>query len=114
MKKIISIVLCVVMLFGLIGCSSNPEEKISFDKVVIKPNENAGLTTVLGEITNNNKEKHSVEITITFYDEEGNILGIASGTVLDLPGNTTKTFEAYGKEIFPKDSKYKIQVTSII
>ncbi len=114
MKKFILILACFLLLGVISGCSSSPEEKISFDKITIKPNESAGLTTVLGEVTNNNNNKHTFEFMITFYNNEGEILGTANGVVFDLSSKSTKTFEASGNEVFPEDAKYKIQINNII
>ncbi|WP_425447735.1 FxLYD domain-containing protein [Dethiothermospora halolimnae] len=112
MKKLLILLLTVSLLLGIVGCSSDPEENITFDKVTIK--QDKGMTKALGEVTNDNSKDYSFFYTITLYDKDENILGTLTGSEPKLKEGETKTFETSTNETFPKYESYKIQIDTIV
>jgi uncharacterized lipoprotein YehR (DUF1307 family) len=112
MKKILLLAMVIVLIVSLTGCSGSKEEKIVFSNTKVELNKENNFTRVFGEVSNNDSKKHTFSFTVTFYDNDNKILGTASGAMLDLEANKTKTFDSYGNGIFDTNN-YKIQIDTI-
>jgi hypothetical protein len=85
---------------------------ISFSNTVIKGE--YGTTTVNGEVMNHDKTKHSFTLTVSFYDKNKKLLGTAVGTVNDLSGGATKTFDAVATGDYSKAASTKVEVDTMV
>lgn len=89
----------------------NKSNLISFSNTVSKTT--YGMTTVIGEIKNNDIIKHSISLTVTFYDNDGKIMGTGTGFVSDLSPSDTKTFEIASMEDYSTSNSYKVQINKL-
>jgi cytoskeletal protein RodZ len=68
--------------------------------------------SVTGHITNNEQDKHSANISATFYGSTGNVVGVATGSAIVQPGQTL-TFTLKTSQNVTSYTRMVVQVTSI-
>lgn len=73
-----------------------------------------GYYEVLGEATNNDTVSHTANVTATFYNASGAILGTAIGTVNDLAPGQTKTYTLFGGDKVAGYTEIKVQVSTLL
>lgn len=99
-----------------VGTSPTPtkqaQQQIEFSNTVVK--NTFGITSVYGEVKNNDTKAHSFTLKASFYDGDGKLLGTASGAVNDLNGGDTKVFTAIATEDFSNAASHKVQVDTVI
>lgn len=72
------------------------------------------MTSVYGEVTNNDNKACSFTVKVSFYDSGMKLLGTATGAVNDLNSGSTKTFSAVAAEDYSKAADYKADVDTIV
>jgi len=70
-------------------------------------------TKVIGEVKNNGSETRTIVYTVSFFNSESKLLGIARGSLSNVTSGEVKTFEASGEGDFVAAASYKIQVDTI-
>lgn len=67
-------------------------------------------TDVVGELANeSNTPLELILLGATFYDQDGRIVGTASGSVNGLPGGATKSFRLASVGVVPNAASFKVQ-----
>lgn len=87
-------------------------ETIEFSNIIIKKSV-LGMTTVEGEVKNNDKVQRTGIVRISFYDDAGKLLGSASGSFSELQPGQVKVFDALATEDYTAAKSYKIQIDSM-
>lgn len=73
----------------------------------------SGYYQAIGEVKNLDSTKHSVSITVTFYDANNKILGTAPAFAENIQYNETKTFTAVSTSNVTGYKSIKAQVDSV-
>jgi hypothetical protein len=93
--------------------ASGRQEELTITNTAIK-NEGFGLTTVIGEVTNNSTRQYSATLMATFYTKEGKILGTASGAINGVEAGQTKTFQLVSTDDLENAANYKVAVDTLL
>lgn len=96
----------------MVSTENNKEIPIEFSNTIM--NTNTGITTVEGEAKNKDNKPHSFTIVVGFYDENGKLLGTASGAVNDLNAGDTKTYSAIASGDYSNAKSVKVQVDTMV
>lgn len=86
--------------------------EIDFSNVLVQSD--MGITMVYGEAKNNDSKAHSFTLKVSFYDNNDNLIGTATGAVNDLNGGETKIFGAVGTDDVADAASYKVQVDTMV
>jgi hypothetical protein len=73
-----------------------------------------GVTSVLGEVTNNSASIQSANLRATFYAADGSIVGTAYGSVIGVQPGQTKTFELVSMDDLKGAEKYKVGIDVLV
>ena len=84
---------------------------IHFDNIIVSSS--SGMTSVNGEVKNEDTKAHSFTLKVSFYDADQKLLGTAIGAVNDLNGGETKLFAAIASEDYTAAANYKVEVDTM-
>lgn len=103
-------VLTFLFLF-LIGSVSFAAETFPISNLSVEFESMLGMTTIQGEITNNSGKSYEACIfKMSFYDDNGKLLGTADVSVMNFNKGETVTFDSFSDKDLRKTSKYKIRL----
>jgi hypothetical protein len=88
------------------------ENKITFNNVIVE--NNMGISSVSGEVTNSDTKPHAFSLIVSFYDENQKMIGTAIGTVTNIDAGSTKAFNAISTSNVSNAKKYKVSVDSML
>ena len=123
MNKLLKALLCAGLIFGLVGCGSSggeaePEENNEPQELVIEESgyylsSDTNPYVMYGVKVTNPNEKYYVEfpvISVTSYDDEGNILGTSEQTLFTIaPGETIEfASQADCNQVTPANVEFKV------
>jgi len=102
---------------GSTATASAPRQT-NLEKMTLRigePKDNGvGGYSVVGEATNNDAVSHSAALLATFYDSNGNILGIATGVVTQVGPKETKTFRLMSTDSIGGYSAKKVETSTLM
>jgi hypothetical protein len=89
---------------------NNIRRNFEVRRISIKPFAGGGMTEVVGEMKNNSGQSYSlVNIIVSLYDAQDNLLGNAIANISNVSPSSIKSFSAYGSVPPEKVAKYKVQ-----
>jgi hypothetical protein len=91
---------------------SELETDMEFSKLMYR--ESYGMTTISGEVTNSTSSNHAFSFIITFYDENENIIGTATGFIQNIEPSQTKTFETVTMDNVKGAKNYRVNIDTVI
>jgi hypothetical protein len=107
----IAIALLLLMITVSIAFAANSDDKFPLKDVSVEYSEDAEMSLVEGEITNNSGKSYETAIfKLSFYDETGKLLGAADIAIMNFEAGDTVTFDGISEKDLSNWETYKVRL----